>query len=793
MPESDTPEGERPEPAAHGRRPRTGGDPPRASSRGARRRPHRVLKAFAACGLLVLLGASVYVIHLEHVVASHFSGRLWRIPARVYGRPLELHAGRHLSPDRLFRELELLGYEARDTTGVPGTFVSHEDTVVLTARGFRFGDGLEPARTLAVRFDGDRLASVRDTSGASVPLARLDPALIGSLLPESFEDRIVVERDGVPDLLVDALIAVEDRRFYTHGGIDVRGVARAFLANLRAGSIVQGGSTLTQQLIRSKFLTNRRSLRRKLDEAVMALALERRFDKETIFEAYLNEVYMGQDGRRAVHGFGLASYFYFDKPLAELAPNEIALLVGMVKGPTAYDPHRHPEAARARRRVVLDVLVERGVLDPQVAEAAAGRPLVRAHTRANAGGYHPAFLDAVRRDLASDYDDEALSSDGLRILTTMDPVVQEDTADAVTSGLDALARARATADLLEGAAVVTSVHGGEILAIVGGRKQRAQGFNRALEAQRAVGSVLKPAVYLTALETGRYTLSSTVEDTLLEVQMPGGTTWAPRNFDETFTGTVPLCRALMLSRNVPTVRLGLELGVDQVIDTLHRLGTTRELPSYPSLFLGAVPLSPLDVAQLYNSLAAGGFVTPLRAVREVLTSDGEPLQRYPLELRQACTPKSVYQIARTLEATTEQGTARALQDLLPEALHVAGKTGTTDDFRDSWFAGFSGDRVAVVWVGRDDNAPTGLTGATGALPIWATIMTRVSERSFEPREPAGIEEVWIDLASGKRTGSRCANAVRLPFVEGRAPREKAPCEGENIAEKAVGWFRDIFR
>lgn len=758
-------------------------------ARGRRRLVRTLLSLLA----LVLLAGAAYVAHLEHVVDAHFKGPLWRVPARVYGRPLELYAGRPLPPERLFRELALLGFEEADSAGTPGTFVRRGDEVGLTTRGFRFADGEDLSRTLAVRFDRDRVVSVLDASGEPLPLARLSPPPIGSILPASGEDRIVVERRDVPDLLIRALIAVEDRRFYDHHGIDLRGIARAFVVNVREGSIVQGGSTLTQQLIRSTFLTNRRSLRRKLEEAVMAMALERRYEKDVILEAYLNEVYMGQDGRRAVHGFGLASTFYFDKPLRELAVHEIALLVGMVQGPAAYDPRRHPEAARARRALVLDILVDRGVLDAATAQAAKERPLVKALTRDSVAGYYPAFLDVVRRDLASDYDEDALSSEGLRILTTMDPLIQADVEDVVEGELGAIAARAGIPDSLEAAVVVTSVEGGEVLAVLGGREARHQGYNRALHAGRAVGSILKPVVYACALETGRYTWSTPVADTLLAVPMPDGSVWSPRNFDETFAGEVPLCQALLLSRNVPTVRVGLDVGVESVVDMIGRMGVARELPAYPSLLLGAAPLAPLDVAQLYNTLATGGFVTPLRAVREVLTADGTPLQHYPLELHQALTPEVAYEITRALEATTRKGTARGLVGLLPEDLHVAGKTGTTDDYRDAWFAGYSGDLVAVVWVGRDDNAPTGLTGAMGALPVWGRAMARLAARPVDPRRPPGMEEVWVDLVTGKRTDEGCEHAVELPFVAGRAPRETTACAGRSFGERALGWFRDLFR
>jgi penicillin-binding protein 1B len=571
------------------------------------------------------------------------------------------------------------------------------------------------------------------------------------------------------------------------------GILRASWVNFRAGQVVQGGSTLTQQLIRSAFLHNRRTLRRKFDEAVMAIALERRHDKNTVLELYLNEVYMGQDGRRAIHGFGLASFFYFDKPLVELDRHEQALLVGMVKGPSTYDPRRRPDAARERREVVLDLLVERGVMTRAAADSAHARPLVRPRTRETRATYHPAFLDVVRRDLATDYDEDALSSDGLVIFTTLDPLAQADAEVALTQGLPELERRHdLPPDSLEGAVVVVSPHDGEILAVVGGRDPRLEGWNRALRTRRQVGSVMKPAVYLAAFEDG-YTLASTVEDTLLELDEPDGTVWTPKNFDREYLGTIPLAHALLFSRNVPTVRLGLSVGMERVADMVHRLGVERPLPPLPSLCLGAAPMSPVEVAEMYGTIAAGGFVTPHRAVREVLTADGERLHRYGLEMREGPDPAATYQVAQALVATARQGTGRSLRDLLPESLVVGGKTGTTDDLRDSWFAGFSGDRVAVVWVGRDDNAPTRLTGATGALRVWARVMSTGARTSFSLPRPRGITETWIDLVTGDRSREECVNAVRLPLPEDRVPKKRADCGGRNVAERATDWVKEIFR
>jgi penicillin-binding protein 1B len=334
--------------------------------------------------------------------------------------------------------------------------------------------------------------------------------------------------------------------------------------------------------------------------------------------------------------------------------------------------------------------------------------------------------------------------------------------------------------------VVTAADNGDVLAVVGSRDPSAQGFNRALEARRPIGSLVKPAIYLHALETEEYTLASTLLDSAISLREPNGRSWQPQNFDKKFRGPIPMFRALMDSRNLPTVRLGLDLGLEGVIETLHRLGLTFEIEPYPSLLLGAIAAAPIDVAAMYTTLASGRRARP-RVVKEVLSAGNERLSRYAPEIETAFSPALTYQIGRTLQEATHSGTSRALADMLPEDLEVTGKTGTTDDLRDSWFAGYSGDRVAVVWVGRDDNAPVGLTGASGALRIWGRLMRAVAHDAYAPRRPPRIDEVWVDAESGLRSCEDCAGAIRLPFPEGRGP------EGDEPLPRAFRWFRDLFR
>ncbi|MFU8857431.1 MAG: penicillin-binding protein 1B [Deferrisomatales bacterium] len=736
-----------------------------------------------ALGLLALL---VYVWHLDREVRQRFEGKRWALPARVYARPLEVYPGAPLGPQDLVRELRLLRYRPGSSTPEPGTYHVGDGRVRLHTRPFEFWDGPEPGRALAVSFHGERVGEVRDTgTGRPEALVRLEPAAIASIYPAHGEDRTLVRLAEVPPLLVQALMAVEDRSFRTHRGVDLKAVARAAVANLRAREVVQGGSTLTQQLVKNFYLTSERTLRRKANEALMALLLEWRYSKDEILEAYCNEVYLGQDGRRSIHGFGLASRFYFERPLEELSPPQVALLVALVRGPSLYDPRRNPERARARRDLVLDLLARQGLVASADARRAQAAPLGVAPQPPSGVTRYPAFLDLVRRQLARDYREEDLRSEGLRIFTTLDPGVQEAAEQALGRGLRDLGGAE-----LQGAAVVAGPGTGEVLAAVGGRDPGLAGFNRALDAVRPIGSLVKPAVYLAALSRpDRYTLATLVDDSPLEVELPSGP-WSPRNFDRTFHGLVPLYQALVHSYNVATVRLGLDVGLDPVRDALRALGVEREVRPYPSLLLGAVSLTPLEVAQMYQTLAGGGFRSPLRAIREVLTADGEPLQRYPLTVERAADARVVHLVDEALRRVLEEGTGRTARGLLPRGLAAAGKTGSTDDLRDSWFAGYTGDRVAVVWVGRDDNAPMGLTGAAGALRIWADLLLRAGAASLGPARPEGVETAWVDPETGESLGPGCRRCVELPFLTGSAPEPPPPSPGFG---GPVDWLRRLFR
>ena len=734
---------------------------------------------------ICFVGMLLYVVYLDAVIRIKFEGKRWSLPARVYARPMEIYPGQHLSKAELIKELRFLNY--RPGNSGPGTWQERGNSILLSTRGFTFWDNEEQARRISITFSQERVKEILDHNfDESLLLQRLEPVQIASIYPSHKEDRDLIRLQDAPALLVNSLLAVEDQDFYSHWGIKPTSILRALVANIRAGGAVQGGSTLTQQLVKNFFLSNERTLRRKAIEAIMALLLEWHYEKDEILEAYLNEVFLGQQGERAIHGFALASRFYFDRPLAELSTEEIALLVGMVKGASYYNPRRHEQRAIDRRNVIIDVMLAKELLSPESARIARLSPVLVRPKGDYSSNTYPAFIDLVRRQLQEDYRDEDLRSEGLRIFTTFDPLVQQSAEQALSQQLERLETQRnIEGEPLQGSVVVSSTDSGEVLALVGDRDPRYAGYNRALDASRPIGSLVKPAVYMTALQKPAiFSAATIVDDSPLEIEFPPGQTWAPKNYSKTFHGSIPLVHGLVNSYNVATARIGLLLGVEQVIENLQKLGMQQSPPPYPSLLLGAVEIPPIKVAQMYQTLAGGGFRTRLRAVREVLTSDGIRLNRYPLKVEPTLDRSSVYMTNYLLQIVAKSGTARAIGNRLPQ-LRAAGKTGTSDDLRDSWFAGFTGSHLAVVWIGRDDNLPTGLTGASGAVPVWIALMQNIRSRELRMSLPENVEHVWIDWETGQRSGPKCNNAVQLPFIIGSAPEQMAECRRQS-------WIKRLF-
>jgi len=744
---------------------------------------HLILKL----ALVLLVVGGLFVIYLDAKITATFSDKMWELPAKVYARPLELFAGAYVKPEDLWYELGVLGYRSVKSAPRRGEVARNGNRFELFTRGFDFPDEREPDRSVLIEFSGDRVKSL-SSGGRGVDLMRLDPVQIGGIFPQHGEDRILVRLEDVPEDFKRGLLAVEDQNFYQHWGFSVSGIVRAALRNLTSGQLVAGGSTITQQLVKNYYLSSERTIVRKVTELVMAILLDLHYEKDQILESYINEVYLGQEGPRAVHGFALAAQHYFAMPLQQLDLHQQALLIGMIKGPSLYNPERNPQRALERRNVVLGAMADEGVITPEQAAKARAAPL-GLDEQGRLRGSAPAFLDLVRRQLRRDYREEDLTSKGLSIFTSFDPLLQRHLENSTKDVMDQLD----PSGKLQSATIVTRFDTGEVAALVGGRRMRFAGFNRALDARRSAGSLLKSAVYLAALDQPeKFTLATVLSDTPLTVKAAGAKPWQPQNFDRESHGDVLLYQALAQSYNLASARLGMELGVDSIVAMLERLGVTEGVPRLPAVILGAGEYSPMDITTMYQTIATGGFRMPMRSIRDIVDANGEPLKRYPLEYDRTVSLQSMHLLHFGLRAVVREGTGRGVYNYLPAGFAVAGKTGTTNDGRDSWFAGFSGDLLAVSWVGRDDNGATGLTGGSGALKVWAKFMAASSRQSLAYRMPDGIETHWIDDRNGFQTGEGCPNSRMLPFVSGSEPAQRTACAPRAPGAGVKDWFESLF-
>lgn len=701
---------------------------------------------------------TAYIVYLDATITSSFEGKKWQLPARVYARPLELFEGLTISANELEQELKDLGYREGSSTRA-GSYYRSGNKITLHSRGHIFWDGIEASQQARVTFEGNELTELSELNNTALAILRLEPMEIGAIYPNHREDRVLVNIQEVPPLLVAALLAVEDHRFYEHKGVSPSAIARAALQNIKSGSVVQGGSTITQQLVKNYYLSRERSISRKVTEALMSLLLEFHYEKEAILQAYLNEVYLGQAGNRGIHGFGLASQHYFNRPLTELSIDRLALLIAIVRGPTYYDPWRYPERAIERRNRVLDILVMRGLLEQVDAQWAKEQPL-NLGKQSRSHYVFPAYIDLVKRQLREVYHNSDLTSNGLKIYTSFDPRIQRHAEQAIIQGLNAREDKK-----LQAAMVVTQPETGEVLAVVGGSKPRYSGFNRALDAKRSIGSVVKPVVYLTALSKPKqYNLATMIDDSPITIETDGKQ-WSPRNYDRKDHGKVPLIVAMAKSYNQAAARVGNQVGVDAVADVMQQLGLAREVNRVPSLFIGTTQLSPFEVTGLYQTIAANGYRTPLKAIRAVLDSNNLPLERFQYRLEQEVEPDAVHLLQRAMIQVGRDGSARSARRKLGNEFIFAGKTGTSNKQRDSWFAGFTGDMLAVVWLGHDDNTPTQYTGASGALPIWTQLIKSSSRRPLLPLASENIHYQWIDIITGRQSDASCFNAIELPFIK----------------------------
>nr|WP_201528594.1 penicillin-binding protein 1B [Psychrobacter frigidicola] len=745
--------------------------------------------------LIVIVGMvllALYLVKLDRTITHKFEGKRWDIPAKVYSQPLELYQGASVDNDTIKTWLELLNYRSNKAYERTGSYHKSGNNYFIHTRGFTYSaNDIDKEQVIKMTIADNKIESIQSTEQNESGIIRLEPINMGGIYPDNNEDRLVISLDDVPQPLIDALVATEDRGFYEHKGVSMRGIARAVLNNFSGGHR-QGGSTITQQLIKNFYLNSDRTMKRKANEAMMAVLLELHYSKDEILQTYLNEIYLGQNGNRSINGFGLASEFYFDQPLNELSIEQQALLVGMAKGPSVYNPRRHPNEAKARRDTVLNNMLTIGTLSQEEYDTAIERSLGVIDKPVEGKSRFPDFLDIVKRELNDVYYSDDLKNEGLIIISTLDPITQLAADKAVSKKLGELRRKGSKTKDLQGALVSANPETGELVAVVGSGSEFT-GFNRAVDAKRQVGSLLKPVIYMTALESGRYNLASSVDDSPITVNLSDSSDWNPKNYDGRDHGYVPLTTALAKSYNQAAVRLGMEFGIDTFAKQLRRLGVEEKIPDYPSILLGSVNLSPMDMLGIYQVFATGGFRTPIHSIRTVIDDRGRILQRTGLNTQRSIPPETNFLTNYALQQVVKNGTAKRIESL-GSNLNLAGKTGTTNDFRDAWFAGYSGNYVSVVWVGRDDNKPIGLSGGTGALPVWVDYMNRLKLTPVSMPEPEGIEWLWLENNSGKLSNERCADARYLPVMSAYLPEEASSCAIElyqqDRAHEQMQWQRE---
>ncbi|WP_370430131.1 bifunctional glycosyl transferase/transpeptidase [Klebsiella michiganensis] len=737
-----------------------------------------LIKIGVVCAVLI----AAYGVYLDQKIRSRIDGKVWDLPAAVYGRMVNLEPDMQISKNEMVRLLNATQYRQVSAMTRPGEYTVQANSIEMIRRPFDFPDSKEGQVRARLTFNGDRLDTIENMdNNRQFGFFRLDPRLITMLQSANGEQRLFVKRNGFPDLLVDTLLATEDRHFYEHDGISLYSIGRAVLANLTAGRTVQGASTLTQQLVKNLFLSSERSYWRKANEAYMALIVDARYSKDRILELYMNEVYLGQSGDNEIRGFPLASLYYFGRPVEELSLDQQALLVGMVKGASVYNPWRNPKLALERRNLVLRLLQQQQVIDQELYDMLSARPL-GVQPRGGVISPQPAFMQMVRQELQAKLGDKVKDLSGVKIFTTFDSVAQDAAEKAATEGIPALKKQRKLPDL-ETAMVVVDRFTGEVRAMVGGAEPQFAGYNRAMQARRSIGSLAKPATYLTALsQPNQYRLNTWIADAPISIRLSNGQTWSPQNDDRRYSdsGKVMLVDALTRSMNVPTVNLGMALGLPAVVDTWTKLGAPKnQLNAVPSMLLGALNLTPIEVAQAFQTIASGGNRAPLSALRSVIAEDGTVLyQSYP-QAERAVPAQAAYMTLWTMQQVVQRGTGRQLGAKYP-GLHLAGKTGTTNNNVDTWFAGIDGGQVTITWVGRDNNQPTKLYGASGAMSIYQRYLANQTPTPLVLTPPEDVVDMGVD-GSGNFV---CSGGMRSLPVWTTTP--DALCrQGEQIQQQQL--------
>lgn len=736
-----------------------------------------------------LIPSAVWVYRQDREVAKRFDGPGWALPSKVYSDSMFLRLDQVVRAATLTDKLRRLDYLTVSGPPLePGQYRFNAKDLDLYLRPISIPDLQRPARKVQVRLIQDRVDAILDLeTGTPLAQVEIEPELLAGFFQNAWAERRLLRLSEIPPFLIQAILAAEDRRFNEHLGLDLRGIVRAARTNLREGRVVEGGSTVTQQLARNFFLTQDRTWLRKFQEAVLAVLIERRYSKDRILEAYCNEIYMGQHGPVGIYGLGEAAHFYFRKEVGRLNQAEMALLAGLIRAPNHLSPRDHPERALARRKQVLEGMVHESKLNSVRAKDLASTPLGVRPPPPLAGKAAPYYADMVLSQLSKNFPPGALATQGLRIYTKLDVDLQRLAEATLEKGLRRIEeqhpRLKRPTRLgpLQGAMVVMDPRSGAIKALVGGRSYADSQFNRITQARRQPGSLFKPVVYITALESagmpGGVTPATLIEDapTPVSYQEEGTTRlWDPQNDSRQYRGPVTVRTALERSLNTPVVKVAQEIGLSSVIATARRLGLTTPMQPLPSLALGAFEVSPLEMAFAYAAIANNGLRWNPGGVQAVTGGDGAVLFLATDPGDQVMAPPVAYLMTHLLEGVIDRGTARGVRDLGFSGA-AAGKTGTTDEGRDAWFTGYTPDLLALVWVGNDDNAPLGLSGASAALPIWTEFMRRAEsagggrghEAGFVP--PPGVTFQKIDPETGLLVNFACPGGFTEAFIEGTAP------------------------
>ncbi len=739
--------------------------------------------------ITVFFVLSFYAIYLDSKVKDKFEGQRWDIPVQVYGKIKQVSVGDKTSFDQLEKNLLLTGYQKKRRAANPGEFSISKTKLVLYRRSFDFGDGNTIAQRFTLSIKNSHLQSITNEDEVIKSLL-FEPLLLDRLVPESKEDRVIVSLEAVPEQLIDTLLLVEDRDFYFHAGVSPLGILRALVSNIRAGKTVQGGSTLTQQLVKNMFLTREKTLWRKVNEAVMSIILELRYSKDQLLEAYINEVYLGQHYANGIYGFGLAAKFYFGQPINSLTIEQTAMLIGQVKGPSYYDPWRYPKNAKNRRDLVLRLMYQNELISQKNYQTAVETPLSIRQSRRLEQKKFPAYLQLVKKELS-----EKLSSleqqAGVRVFTGFSITAQMNAEQSVNKKLPELEKLN-KGKALQLAMIVTDIKSGEVRALIGDKKAGYAGFNRALHAKRPIGSLIKPAIYLAALERyQQFNFATLLEDEPIVLASENGKEWRPKNYNGTHEGKVSLLDALVRSLNVPTVNLGMQLGLENIAQIFHILGYPDDIITRPSMLLGSLSLSPFQVNQFYLPIANQGFKNESHAINRIVSAKGETLWQFePLD-EQLFSSQAVYLLDYALTKVTKEGTAKSLTWRLNSA-DVAGKTGTTNEQRDSWFVGYDNEHLVTTWLGRDDNKATSLTGSSGALVLFADFMNTNGVVNKTRDVPESIALTQFESTSGIAVSVECAEMITYPAITTGLLIEPHCLDKKLPEKKKSSWLDKIF-